>query len=103
MLAHVCKLPVSMLQETSATMIAQLLIASALAFSPAPTAHLALQRPSVAVPAVPMMAGWNDPYDGGRSERGKLEVTGTSFDEKMKVRSSESSTARPPVRPAFSS
>ena len=66
-------------------MLAQVLVAAALAFSPqAPfVAPSAARAPVSATPVV--MAGWNDPWDGGRSMQGreKLEVTKNDFDQKM--------------------
>ena len=68
---------------------AAVLCAAALSFT-SPTMHVApvraVRTPAAAAP-VYMMAGWNDPYDGGRSERGKLktDIGSKSFDEQMKV------------------
>ena len=64
---------------------APLLFAAACAFS-GPSAHLAtplVRAPAATAAPSVYMAGWNDPYDGGRSERGKLEVRAavSFFDE----------------------
>merc|ERR1719163_202257 len=65
----------------------QLLVAALCAFS-GPTARLGTPlgapRTAPAAPTVIMMAGWNDPYQGSQGQkREKLEVDGTSFDQKM--------------------
>ena len=72
-------------------MLAQLFVAAALTFTPSPTAPLGLSTQLRATPMrepVHMMAGWNDPYDGGRSERKELKTSigSSKFDAEMKAR-----------------
>jgi hypothetical protein len=82
-----------------------MLVASACGFVPqqrAPLGGAAVARSSRPVPIA--MAGWNDPYDGGRSERGELKLAKTSFDDKMAVRASRGAARQgcPPLHTSAS-